>query len=86
MNNDFNHQHAVIKYQHGAFKSTTDAIVEETPLTIYINQEEFATLMCSPTYLEELIIGFLASEGVIIARKEIESVHIDDYKALPMSH
>ncbi|MCK0470435.1 formate dehydrogenase accessory sulfurtransferase FdhD [Halalkalibacter sp. APA_J-10(15)] len=80
MNNDLNHQHAVIKYQHGAFQSTTDAIVEEAPLTIYINQEEFATLLCSPTYLKELMIGFLASEGIIIAKKEVESMHIDDHK------
>ncbi len=32
------------------------------PLTIMANGEEFATVICSPTNLEELVIGFLASE------------------------
>ena len=28
-----------------------------------VNGEEFATIICSPTNMEELVLGFLASEG-----------------------
>lgn len=52
----------------------------EFPLTIMVNGEEFATVICSPTNLEELVIGFLASEGAILKRDELKSVLIDDSK------
>ncbi len=44
----------------------------EFPLTIMVNGEEFATVICSPTNLEELVIGFLASEGAILKRDELK--------------
>lgn len=53
-------------------------IEEEFPLTIVLNGEEFATMICSPTHLRELIIGFLASEGVIRKTEEITSIHVDE--------
>ena len=49
----------------------------EFPLTIMVNGEEFATVICSPTNLEELVIGFLA-EGAILKRDELKSVLIDE--------
>jgi FdhD protein len=54
-----------------------DEIAIEFPLTIYINQEEFATMVCSPEDLEEMVIGFLASEGVIRFKKEIKQLTLD---------
>jgi FdhD protein len=44
---------------------TEDFIASEVPLTIIVNGIEVATLVCSPTHLRELAIGFLASEGFI---------------------
>jgi FdhD protein len=55
-----------------------EEIVQEFPLTIILNGEEFATMVCSPTNLEELIIGFLASEGIIRLYEEIKDISIDD--------
>ncbi|SUK08408.1 formate dehydrogenase accessory protein [Staphylococcus agnetis] len=45
-----------------------------------INGEEFATVICSPTHLNELILGFLASEGVILKRQELKQIDIDESK------
>lgn len=42
-----------------------DPVVREAPLTIMLNNEEFATLVCSPGFEKELVIGFLAGEGII---------------------
>lgn len=66
------------KYHDGVLSTTIDTVVEEFPLTIYINDIEFATLVCSPDHLEELALGFLASEGVIISKEEILSVNLDE--------
>lgn len=70
----------IIKYHNGAFIDQSDDIATEFPLTLYINQQEFATIVCSPTHLEELVLGFLASEGVIFRRGDIQSIHLDDSK------
>ena len=45
-----------------------------------VNGEEFATIICSPTNMEELVLGFLASEGAILKRDELKSIQIDDSK------
>ncbi|GAA4711670.1 formate dehydrogenase accessory sulfurtransferase FdhD [Brevibacillus fulvus] len=67
----------VIKVRQGQFLQEDDVIVTEYPLTIFLNDEEFATVVCTPTNLEELVIGFLASEGAIRSYDEIKQVSID---------
>lgn len=58
---------------------TEDTIVSEYPLTIVINGDEWATLVCTPDHLHELITGFLASEGIVLfPQKEIKSINIDE--------
>jgi FdhD protein len=55
-----------------------DEIATEFPLTIRLDGEEFATLVCSPSALTDLVIGFLASEGVIRTMEEIKSLSLDE--------
>ncbi|WP_068672059.1 formate dehydrogenase accessory sulfurtransferase FdhD [Oceanobacillus sp. Castelsardo] len=54
-----------------------EEIATEFPLTIVLNGKEFATMICSPTNLEDLVIGFLASEGIIRFYNEIKKISID---------
>ncbi|MBM7602255.1 FdhD protein [Metabacillus crassostreae] len=68
----------IIKYFNGKLIDTDDHIVSEFPLTIIVNDQEFATMVCTPTHFEEMIIGFLASEGVIRYYDDIKSLHIDE--------
>ncbi len=42
-----------------------DIVVKEYPFTIFINDVELITLLCSPTSLEYLTLGFIYSEGLI---------------------
>ncbi|MFS0823843.1 formate dehydrogenase accessory sulfurtransferase FdhD [Bacillus sp. 1P02SD] len=69
---------SIIKFEDGQLFNEEDQIVTEFPLTILLNQQEFATMVCTPSELDELVIGFLASEGVIRFRDEIKSFHIDE--------
>ncbi|GGA81056.1 formate dehydrogenase accessory sulfurtransferase FdhD [Ornithinibacillus halotolerans] len=55
-----------------------EEIVEEFPLTVLLNGQEFATMVCSPTNMEELLIGFLASEGIIRFYEEIRNLSMDE--------
>lgn len=68
----------IFRYNDGHFDEMHDTVAEEFPLTIYVNDIEFATMICSPNYLEELVLGFLASEGVIKSRDDIVSMNMDD--------
>lgn len=55
-----------------------DEIVTEYPLTIFLNDEEFATIVCTPADLEEMVIGFLAAEGAIKSCAEVKQLSIDE--------
>lgn len=66
------------KYMNGQLLETEDEIVTEYPLTIYVNNQEFATMVCTPAHFDEMVIGFLASEGVIRSQQEIASLNIDE--------
>ncbi|WP_367009112.1 formate dehydrogenase accessory sulfurtransferase FdhD [Staphylococcus capitis subsp. urealyticus] len=80
MNNDISSNQSIIRYENGQLFETEDFYVTEFPLTIMVNGEEFATIICSPTNMEELVLGFLASEGAILKRDELKSIQIDDSK------
>ncbi|MHB1981375.1 MAG: formate dehydrogenase accessory sulfurtransferase FdhD [Sulfobacillus sp.] len=54
-----------------------DKVVTEWPLTLYLNGEEFVTLVASPDHLDELVTGFLASEGVIQSLDQIRRISFD---------
>ena len=59
-----------------------DMVAREFPLTIILNNQELVTLLCSPTNLEYLAVGFLSSEGLIRGREEIKKVVLDDQRGV----
>ncbi|MCA1029537.1 formate dehydrogenase accessory sulfurtransferase FdhD [Bacillus timonensis] len=82
MNSNVSSNRSIVKYENGALVTTSDEVVYEFPMTIYVNNEEFATMVCTPTDLEELIIGFLASEGIIRLKDDITQLNIDADRGL----
>ncbi|WP_025028942.1 formate dehydrogenase accessory sulfurtransferase FdhD [Caldalkalibacillus mannanilyticus] len=69
---------SIIKYDGESLIELEENIVTEYPLTIMLNGDEFATIVCTPTHLDELVVGFLASEGMILVYSDIKSLSIDD--------
>lgn len=59
-------------------QNDTDIIVVEYPFTIFINDEEFVTLLCSPSSLKYLAIGFLHSEGIINKKEDVANITVDE--------
>lgn len=59
------------------FEEVEDTVAEEYPLTISLNGEEFATMLCSPTHIEDLVVGFLAGEGVIRSIDDIDTMTVN---------
>ena len=60
-----------VRLKAGRAEGVDELVAEERPLTVYVDGEELATLVASPTDLEELLVGFLTSEGVIAGPDEI---------------
>jgi FdhD protein len=46
-------------------KIVNEQVVVEKALTVYVNDQEFVTIVCSPGQEKELVTGFLCSEGII---------------------
>jgi FdhD protein len=68
----------ILKYDGSASFETDDEIAKEFALTLKLDGEEFATLVCSPSHLQELVIGFLASEGVIRSAGQVKALSIHE--------
>ena len=69
---------SIIKYKDSSFSEQEDLMAVEYPLTIMLDGEEFATMVCTPFEMDELVVGFLASEGIIRFSHEIKAMHIDE--------
>jgi FdhD protein len=67
----------IIRCHESGLKPAEDEIVVEYPLTIMLNGTEFATIVCSPVDLEDLVYGFLAAEGVIRFSSNLKVLSID---------
>lgn len=65
------------KYSGDDWTLEEDTVAAEYPLTVFVNDTEFATLVCSPSHLEEMTVGFLASEGAIRSYGDIAELSID---------
>lgn len=58
-----------------ALDPKTRPVIAEISLKILINGEEYASLLCTHQYPEELAMGFLFSEGVISAMADVEKIY-----------
>ena len=67
-----------LKFETNNFVKSIHEVVEELPLSIFINGRHFVTAMISPQMVREFVIGYLFSEKVIEDIKEIESLQIEE--------
>ena len=57
-------------------------VIDEGLLSIYVNGESLATMMCSPLQLEALTVGFLYNEGLIESAAEIGHLQLNMTKSV----
>ncbi|MBI4654179.1 MAG: formate dehydrogenase accessory sulfurtransferase FdhD [Nitrospirae bacterium] len=60
----------IIEYRDGTFSETTDSVASEKLLRIFSNNREILSLLCTPTMVKELVVGFGLSEGLLKAEGE----------------
>jgi len=52
----------------------TDYVAEERPLHLFLNQTHYVTILCFPTLMRELAVGYLLSEGLLTSVDEISEI------------
>ncbi|HUW65576.1 MAG TPA: formate dehydrogenase accessory sulfurtransferase FdhD [Spirochaetia bacterium] len=60
----------------GVATSGSDRVVREVPVTVFLNDQEFVTLVCSPAAIEDLVAGFLLVEGIVAERPDLLDIRI----------
>ena len=58
--------------------SQTIRVIEERPLTIYLNSQEIVTAMTIGDYPEYLAVGFLRNQGMLSPNEAITGISYDD--------
>lgn len=73
---------SILKYVGEKKEEADDLIVREFPLTLFVNEVEMATVVCTPNDLQELGVGFLLSEGMIGSVKDIVDMEYQERAGL----
>jgi FdhD protein len=72
----------ILRITEEAKSRADDIVVREFPLTIILNNQELVTLLCTPTHLDYLAIGFLSSEGLLKNKDEIKKITVDEQRGV----
>lgn len=67
----------VVKVREQELFRTEEPVVEEIPLTIYLNGKELVTMLAAVGEEEYLVTGFLATEGIIQEVQDIKTLTVD---------
>jgi len=73
---------SILKFTETGSVSIEDVVARESPLTVILNNQELATLLCSPANLEYLAVGFLFSEGLLKSKDEIKRIIVDEQRGV----
>jgi len=68
----------ILKVQGTVIEGVIDEVASELPVRLVLNGEALVTLLCTPTELEELAIGFLLSEGLLHDRSSLRKLVVSN--------
>lgn len=67
---------ACFRYSIDGWSRTTAQVPSEMELAVYVNSQELVTLLCTPTKLNCLVLGFLYAEGIISGTRDVVSMRV----------
>ncbi len=65
------HYHLI---KHDDMRDDTGEVPTEKPVTIFVNGQELATFMCTPTHIKAMALGFLLNEGIIARHEDVRVI------------
>ena len=70
------------RFSDGAWEKTSVSIPSEIALAIHVNRQELVTILCTPSKLNCLVLGFLDAEGIISGMDDIASMRVCEEDSL----
>ncbi|AFV10415.1 formate dehydrogenase accessory protein FdhD [Thermacetogenium phaeum DSM 12270] len=78
MSFDLTQRVSILHVKSGVRALVEDTLVSEHYLTLFINGRKRVTFSCLPEYLEEMILGYLLSEGVVEKTSDVEKLNFSE--------
>ncbi len=72
------HEALIIRMKGDDIEEMTDQVASEIGFTLNINEKQVVTLLCTPSELDAMAIGFLLSEGILKNRESLLDVQVDE--------
>jgi FdhD protein len=66
----------ILKVIGDSIDGAVDEVAAELPVRLVLNDEPLVTLLCTPSELEELAVGFLLSEGLLHDRSQLKKLSV----------
>ena len=66
----------ILKVSGDTIDGAVDEVAAELPVRLVLNNEPLVTLLCTPSELEELAVGFLLSEGLLHDRSSLKKLSV----------
>lgn len=79
---DTTHQYKTKTFANSLVSESMASIAVEFPLTLFINDIEYTTLLCSPCDMKALIFGLLKGDFLIQNKEDVVSLIMDEAKGL----
>jgi FdhD protein len=71
----------ILKVSGNTVDGVIDEVASELPIRLILNNEPLVTLLCTPSELKEVAVGFLLSEGILQEKSSIKKLEIDEKEA-----
>ncbi len=68
----------ILRINGSSVEGVIDEVASELPISLVLNGEPLVTLLCTPSELEELTVGFLLSEGLLRDKSSIKKMDINE--------
>ncbi|NLN20551.1 MAG: formate dehydrogenase accessory sulfurtransferase FdhD [Syntrophomonadaceae bacterium] len=65
----------ISQYKNGVITEVEDTTLSEYHLTLYVNGQRQVVISCTPEHLEEMVLGYLLSEGFVKDLSQVEHIN-----------
>jgi FdhD protein len=66
-------EYSILRFDRDDSHTKVDQVASEVQFTLFVNQLELATFLCSPSDLVNLGLGYLISEGIVQQKEDVVS-------------
>jgi FdhD protein len=70
------------RFSDTGWDKNSSRLPDEMALAIYVNSQELVTILCTPTKLNCLVLGFLYAEGIITGTGDVASMRVCEEESL----